>query len=216
MTLRRALPFVGLAIAASVVRRDLLVRAIRALDRRGGLANRRGERAYAGVAGLFSGLHRRAALDAAAAVGDRPASVVDIGSGPGDLLAQLGILVPAAMLTGIEPSPEMRAIASARGISTVEGRAEGLPLPDRSIDLVVSTLSMHHWNDPARALAEIWRVLRPGGQARIYDVRFAAYSQTEVEGFARAASMPARAVDRYVLEERLFGFRPYVVITVSA
>lgn len=46
-----------------------------------------------------------------------------------------------------------------------------LPHPDDSVDLVVSSLSMHHWPDVPAGLREIQRVLRPGGQAWIYDVR---------------------------------------------
>jgi SAM-dependent methyltransferase len=42
---------------------------------------------------------------------------------------------------------------------------------DRSFDLVISTLSMHHWADPAAGLAEIGRVLRPGARALIWDLR---------------------------------------------
>jgi ubiquinone/menaquinone biosynthesis C-methylase UbiE len=46
-----------------------------------------------------------------------------------------------------------------------------LPYPDGSIDLVVSSLSLHHWTDVPAGLAEIQRVLRPEGRACIYDVR---------------------------------------------
>jgi SAM-dependent methyltransferase len=51
------------------------------------------------------------------------------------------------------------------------GDVAALAFPDRSFDLVVSTLSMHHWADPATGLAEIGRVLRPGARALIWDVR---------------------------------------------
>jgi ubiquinone/menaquinone biosynthesis C-methylase UbiE len=46
-----------------------------------------------------------------------------------------------------------------------------LPFPDASFDLVVSTLSMHHWADGTAGLAQIRRVLRPGGRAPIWDFR---------------------------------------------
>jgi SAM-dependent methyltransferase len=46
-----------------------------------------------------------------------------------------------------------------------------LAFPDASFDLVVSTLSMHHWADPAAGLAEIGRVLRPGARALVWDFR---------------------------------------------
>jgi ubiquinone/menaquinone biosynthesis C-methylase UbiE len=51
------------------------------------------------------------------------------------------------------------------------GDVAALAFPDQSFDLVVSTLSMHHWADPAAGLAEIGRVLRPGARALIWDFR---------------------------------------------
>jgi ubiquinone/menaquinone biosynthesis C-methylase UbiE len=48
-----------------------------------------------------------------------------------------------------------------------------LPFPDATFDLVVSTLSQHHWADPAAGLNEILRVLRPDAQTWIYDIRWA-------------------------------------------
>jgi ubiquinone/menaquinone biosynthesis C-methylase UbiE len=55
--------------------------------------------------------------------------------------------------------------------SFLVGDAAALAFPDGSFDLVVSTLSLHHWADPAAGLAEIGRVLRPGGRALIWDLR---------------------------------------------
>ena len=49
--------------------------------------------------------------------------------------------------------------------------AESLPFPAGTFDLALSTLSAHHWADPAAAIDEQARMLRPGGQLRIYDLR---------------------------------------------
>jgi SAM-dependent methyltransferase len=125
---------------------------------------------------LLGPLFDRIAADVA---GFAPAGgrVLEVGCGPGRLsnrLARLGLDV-----TGLDLDPAMieRARANAgrsfheRGASFVVGDVASLPLPDASVDLVVSTLSMHHWNDPAAGLAEIHRVLRPGGRALVWDFR---------------------------------------------
>ena len=192
----------------------VLVRAIRTLDRRGGLFSRHGQRAYARGARLLRGLHRHAAADAARTIGTAPATVVDVGSGPGDLLAELLRLAPAARVVGVEPSADMRAIAAQRGITSVDGRAEALPFDDRSVDLVVSSLSAHHWDDPAAAFAEIRRVLRPGGEARIYDIRFAGYGAAEAVSLAAAAGFSDGDLRHTVLDERVLGVRPSALISL--
>jgi SAM-dependent methyltransferase len=46
-----------------------------------------------------------------------------------------------------------------------------LPFPDGNLDFVVSTLSLHHWPNPAQAFQEIYRVLKPGGQFLVFDLR---------------------------------------------
>ena len=50
------------------------------------------------------------------------------------------------------------------------GDVASLPFPDASFSAVVSTFSLHHWQDPAKGLEEIYRVLRPSGIAQIYDL----------------------------------------------
>jgi len=46
-----------------------------------------------------------------------------------------------------------------------------IPFPDASLDLIVSTLSLHHWSDAIAVLDEVARVLRPGGAFLIVDLR---------------------------------------------
>ncbi|HET9519801.1 MAG TPA: class I SAM-dependent methyltransferase [Candidatus Limnocylindrales bacterium] len=213
MTLR-GLALVAIGAATLAAGRGAAVRAIRAVDHRGGLFSRRGARSYAGWTRFFSGFYRHVAADAAAKLGDRDATVIDIGPGPGDLLVALRAAAPMARLTGVEPSSEMRAIAAERGLSVVDGRAEALPFRDASVDLVLSTLSSHHWDDAVAAFGEIRRVLRPGGEARIYDLRFSGYSAKEARAFGAGLQLAAGAISHTVFDERLIGLRPYSLITI--
>jgi SAM-dependent methyltransferase len=87
------------------------------------------------------------------------ARVLDLGAGTGKLtevLLDLGLDVVA-----VEPSAGMRELLPAR-VEVLDGDAEHLPLPDASVDAVVVGQAFH-WFDPEPALAEIARVLRPGG-----------------------------------------------------
>jgi len=82
------------------------------------------------------------------------------------------------MVTGIDISPDMIELADRRAeawklsdrVRFQMADVSALPFPDNQFDLVVSTLSLHHWRDPVSGLAEVRRVLRPGGKASIYDV----------------------------------------------
>jgi SAM-dependent methyltransferase len=106
------------------------------------------------------------------------ASVLEIGPGPGRLAVKLAELAPGVQITGVDIAPEMveraSVLAASSGVADRVGFRVGdvaaLPFPDASFDLVMSTLSAHHWPDPATGLAEIHRVLRPGGVAWIYDL----------------------------------------------
>lgn len=86
-------------------------------------------------------------------------TVIDLAAGTGKLsrpLAALGCEVIA-----VEPVEEMRAAIGA-GIRALDGTAEAIPLPDDSAD-AVTVGQAFHWFDGPAALAEIERVLRPGG-----------------------------------------------------
>ncbi len=94
-----------------------------------------------------------------------PADILDIGCGTGRLLRKIAQRWPSAHLIGVDPAEGM--IAQARRfapeITFYVGQAESLPLPDASLDLVVSTMSFHHWQDQADGIAQVARVLRKGG-----------------------------------------------------
>lgn len=101
--------------------------------------------------------------------------VLEIGCGPGRLairLADRGLDVTAL---DVDPAMIRRARRNAERArasrpSFVVGDVGALDLPDASFDLVVSTFSMHHWSNAAQALAEVARVLRPGGTALVWDL----------------------------------------------
>lgn len=99
-------------------------------------------------------------------VGSRAVSVLELGAGTGRLTADLVALGHDVLAT--DPLPEMLRFLSGRlpDVRTAVASAEDLPLPDRSVDVVVSAQAFH-WFEPARALPEIARVLRPGGQVAL-------------------------------------------------
>jgi ubiquinone/menaquinone biosynthesis C-methylase UbiE len=104
---------------------------------------------------------------------------VDLGCGPGDLALKLAQMAPGLQVTGIDLSDEMLAHADARArqagleerVSFRKGDVADIPFADNTLDLVVSTLSLHHWSDPVAVLDEIARVLRPGGAFLVFDLR---------------------------------------------
>lgn len=97
---------------------------------------------------------------------DLTGTVLDVGAGTG---ANLRHFRRANRVVAAEPDPAMRVrlarkLAEARvPVEIVAAPAEDLPYPDGSFDAVVATLVLCTVADPARALAEIRRVLKPGG-----------------------------------------------------
>ena len=134
---------------------------------------------YDSLSGVFLGsFYDSVAADvtAATASGSR---VLDVGCGPGHLANRLahdhglevaGLDLDPAMIERAHANAERTVIAERRPTYVVGGVA-ALPFPDASFDLVVSTLSMHHWADATAGLDEVGRVLRPGGRALIWDIR---------------------------------------------
>jgi SAM-dependent methyltransferase len=130
-----------------------------------------GASAYDRLSGwLLGSLYTGIAVDVAAVAG-AGARVLDVGCGPGHLLERLAD--HGLQVTGIDLDPAMvdraRSRLGARAEVAVADVA-ALPYPAGAFDLVVSTMSMHHWADPRGGLAEIARVLAPGGRTLIFDL----------------------------------------------
>jgi ubiquinone/menaquinone biosynthesis C-methylase UbiE len=131
---------------------------------------------------LTRGVYRRFAEDIVDAAPDGGA-VLDVGTGPGVLLVEIARRRPDLRLTGIDLSPDMIAAAQ-RNLRAFGERADArtadvadLPFPDDSFDVVVSSFSLHHWDDPEAAVPELARVLRPGGRFYVYDFGFAPFEK---------------------------------------
>jgi SAM-dependent methyltransferase len=127
---------------------------------------------------LLGPFRTRIAADVAAVTSDG-ARVLEVGCGPGHLSARLAhhgfdvtcLDLDPAMIARAQANADRAANRGGRQPSFLVGDVAALAFPDRSFDLVVSTLSMHHWADPAAGLAEIGRVLHPGARALVWDFR---------------------------------------------
>lgn len=97
--------------------------------------------------------------------------VADVGAGTGFTTEAIARSVAPAQITMIDQSPHQLARARRkRSLADVEkrlGDAEDLPLETDSVDRYVSAGSIEYWPDPQRAIAEAYRVVRPGGRATV-------------------------------------------------
>lgn len=156
--------------------------------------------------------------------------VVEVGAGNGRNFAHYPAGV--AEVLAVEPEPYMRArsIEAARGVeipvSVVDGTADRLPLADASVDVGVCSLVLCSVANQIRALAELRRVIRPGGELRFYEhLRYEdearARWQDRVDaiwprfgGGCRTARETVGAIERagFAMERiRRFDFRPSAI-----
>lgn len=127
---------------------------------------------------LFRGMYRRVAEDVAAAA-PSGGLVLDAGCGTGRLAIEIARRRPDLRVRGVDLEPGMVEVATRRAEAEhLADRVEftvadllDLPLSEGSVDLTVSTLSMHHWTDVGPVIASLGRVVQPAGQMWIYDMR---------------------------------------------
>ncbi|MFB3918377.1 MAG: methyltransferase domain-containing protein [Terriglobales bacterium] len=105
-------------------------------------------------------------------------TVLDIGCGAGmDLLLAARHVGPSGKALGVDMTPEMRERARSAAaeigfqhVEVIEGDATALPLPDNSVDVVISNGVLNLVPEKEKAFAEIVRVLRPGGRVQLADI----------------------------------------------
>jgi ubiquinone/menaquinone biosynthesis C-methylase UbiE len=187
---------------------------------------------FAGLSGLLAAvsmtIHRDEDARVAAGLarvgpGD---TVVDIGCGPGAgarYAARLG-----AAVIGVDPAPVMlrvaRGLTRSRNVRYVEGSAEVLPVADGAATVVFAIATVHHWRDVDAGLAEVRRVLRPGGRFVAIERRtqpgadgLASHGWTDeqVDVFARACTDQG-FLDVRVEPPQRSGRKPIVAVTANA
>jgi ubiquinone/menaquinone biosynthesis C-methylase UbiE len=120
--------------------------------------------------------------------------VVEVGAGNGINFARYPPAVEA--VTAVEPEPYLRAKATVAAdraavpITVLDAAAEALPLPDDSCDEAVACLVLCSVRDQPTALAELRRVLRPGGELRFFEhVVARGSSRARVQSFLDAAGV---------------------------
>ena len=103
--------------------------------------------------------------------------MLDLASGTGTLSVWAKLRQPHACVVGVDVDPAILAIARSKvrregvNVSFDQGRSTSLPYADASFDRVLSSLFFHHlsWEDKQATVAEVYRVLRPGGELHVAD-----------------------------------------------
>jgi SAM-dependent methyltransferase len=114
-----------------------------------------------------------------------PRRVLEVGGGPGELAARIQVELGAEVVM-VDVAPRMVALAREKGVEAVLGDVQELPFADESFDCAVAAWMLFHVPDIDRGLAELARVLRPGG--RLVAVTNAEHHLADLRAIAGSAS----------------------------
>ena len=133
-------------------------------------------------------------------------SVLDVGTGPGDIPILLSKSFKSRGIYAVDPSGPMINISKRRskglGIHFALGSSRSVPFK-RKFDLIISTLSFHHWGERERSLRYLAGFLSKNGQIRIYE-----FERRELRGISRYfASAHSAAKEEMVSIARVSGLK---------
>ena len=140
-------------------------------------------------------------------------TVLDLGSGGGiDVLLSAKRVGPTGKAYGLDMTDEMLALArenqAKAGVSNVEflkGAIENIPLPDNSVDVIISNCVINLSGDKDRVLREAFRVLKPGGRFAISDVVVRGAVPAEIrKSIELWIGCIAGALEEYEYRDKLF------------
>jgi ubiquinone/menaquinone biosynthesis C-methylase UbiE len=139
-----------------------------------------------GPARFFFPLYRMIAREVAAVA---QGTLLDIGTGPGILPLETGTLRPGVRIVGMDISETMIDIAkenkkkyALKNVSFLIMHARALSFKDNTLDMIMSTDALHHWKQPVKILNEMYRCLKPGCEAWVYD-GFSGVSNEDIDTF---------------------------------
>ena len=124
---------------------------------------------------LFGPSHRALIKRIREAAGDQPIKMLDVGCGTGVFASKVRSSLPRVEVCGVDLVSDMLAKGQPRWrvhrghVLPVQGDSERLPFASGSFDIVTCANSFHHYPRQDRAVAEMARVLRPGGRLMIID-----------------------------------------------
>ncbi len=140
-------------------------------------------------------------------------TVLDLGSGGGiDVLLSVKRVGPTGKAYGLDMTDEMLALARENqkkaGVTNVEflkGAIENIPLPDNSVDVIISNCVINLSGDKDRVLREAFRVLKPGGRFAISDVVVRGEVPAEIrKSMELWAGCIAGALEEYEYRDKLY------------
>lgn len=136
-------------------------------------------RLTSGLYSKFSGVSSNMAygLIRTTIVNANPSALLDVGCGPGDILARVALENSEMKLYGTDPSPHMVEIANRRisrsgmnnRVSVRLGSSRNLPF-DRKFDMIISSFSFHHWKGQKESLELLLAALNPSGKLAMFEL----------------------------------------------